>query len=99
MAKVKVAGAALNQIPMHWANNLKNIQKAIEDARAAHVQILCLPELCLTGYGCEDPFPRGLAGRKSTFKPASIAAFTKNIAVAVGLPSGFMAMPTTAWLY
>jgi NAD+ synthase (glutamine-hydrolysing) len=86
MAKVKVAGAALNQIPMHWANNLKNIQKAIEDARAAHVQILCLPELCLTGYGCEDLFLGDWLAEKALSNLPSIAAFTKNIAVAVGLP-------------
>jgi len=27
---------------------------AIAEARRAGVGVLCLPELCLTGYGCED---------------------------------------------
>ena len=48
MAKIKVAGAALNQIPIHWDNNLKNIEHAIKMAKSEGVKILCLPELCLT---------------------------------------------------
>ena len=34
-------------------------------ARAAGVSVLCLPELCITGYGCEDAFHRPRrAGRR-----------------------------------
>ena len=53
---MRIAGAALNQIPIDWENNLRNIKTAIEQAKAAGVQLLCLPELCLTGYACEDLF-------------------------------------------
>ncbi len=86
MTKIKVAGAALNQIPIHWDNNLSNINKAIKQARAHGVNILCLPELSVTGYGCEDLFlSRWLPEKALSFLP-EIAAQTHNIAVAVGLP-------------
>ncbi|UYZ57496.1 NAD(+) synthase [Hymenobacter latericus] len=53
---MRLAGAALNQTPIDWQNNLRNIQEAIQLAQEAGVELLCLPELCLTGYGCEDLF-------------------------------------------
>ena len=56
MKLIKVAAAALNQTPIHWENNLANIVSAIEQARSEDVSVLCLPELCITGYGCEDAF-------------------------------------------
>lgn len=86
MAKIKVAGAALNQIPIDWENNLKNIKDAIQQAKAEGVKILCLPELCLTGYGCEDLFlSKWLPEKAISFIP-QIVPLTKNIAVAIGVP-------------
>ena len=56
MKLVKVAAATLNQTPLDWERNKKNILDAISEARSDGVGILCLPELCITGYGCEDMF-------------------------------------------
>ena len=56
MKLVKVAAGVLNQTPIDWRNNTANIVAAIEQARAENVSVLCLPELCITGYGCEDAF-------------------------------------------
>lgn len=53
---MKIAGATLNQTPLDWSNNLTNIKNAISEAKEEKVDILCLPELCITGYGCEDMF-------------------------------------------
>lgn len=53
---LNVAAAALNQTPLDWAGNKANIITALTRARAAQVDVLCLPELCITGYGCEDAF-------------------------------------------
>ena len=86
MAKIKIAGAALNQIPIHWENNLGNIRQAIEQARAEGVKILCLPELCMTGYGCEDLFLSEWLPQKALSKLPEIISWTSNIAVSVGLP-------------
>ena len=47
---------------------------------------MCLPELCISGYGCEDAF--GSAGVASTSMEmlAEIVPETKGMVVAVGLP-------------
>ncbi len=56
MNLIKVAAAVLNQTPMAWEHNKTNLLNAIETARRQKVSILCMPELCITGYGCEDEF-------------------------------------------
>ena len=54
MQLIKVGAAVLNQTPLAWAANKANILEAIRQAKADDVSILCLPEMCITGYGCED---------------------------------------------
>ena len=56
MKLIRVGAAVLNQTPLDWDGNAARIRGAIADAREAGVSILCLPELCITGYGCEDAF-------------------------------------------
>jgi NAD+ synthase (glutamine-hydrolysing) len=56
MNALKIAGATLNQTPLDWKGNLERIVLAIQQARAAQVELLCFPELTLTGYGAEDLF-------------------------------------------
>jgi len=48
MKYIKVGAATLNQTPLDWKGNQKNIIAAIEAARADSVSILCLPELCMS---------------------------------------------------
>ena len=86
MTRIKVGGAALNQIPIHWENNLKNIKNALAEARANDIKILCLPELCLTGYGCEDLFLGDWISEKAISFLPQIAPLTKGIATTIGLP-------------
>ncbi|HMC10715.1 MAG TPA: nitrilase-related carbon-nitrogen hydrolase, partial [Pirellulaceae bacterium] len=56
MKLISVAAAVLNQTPLDWHGNRARIGGAIQAARETGVSILCLPELCITGYGCEDAF-------------------------------------------
>ena len=56
MNRIRLAAAAVNQTPMAWHTNSRHIRAAIDAARNAGVNVLCLPELCVTGYGCEDMF-------------------------------------------
>jgi NAD+ synthase (glutamine-hydrolysing) len=53
---VKVAAAVVNQTPLDWDGNFARLLEIVQEARRQEVQILCLPELCLCGYGCEDAF-------------------------------------------
>jgi NAD+ synthase (glutamine-hydrolysing) len=86
---VKIAGATLNQTPLDWSHNTQNIISAIEDARNQQVKILCLPELCITGYGCEDLFLSDWLSEKAWEELEKIRIQCKNIVVCVGLPVRF----------
>ncbi|MGB3463930.1 MAG: NAD(+) synthase [Cyclobacteriaceae bacterium] len=86
MAKLKLAGACLNQIPFDWDNNLSNIFSAIDAAKSENVDLLLLPELCITGYGCEDMFLSEWLPGKALAKLSEIIPETANISVVVGLP-------------
>jgi len=83
---IKLAAATLNQTPMDWDNNQANILAAIKQAKLEQVDILCLPELCISGYGCEDAF-LGIGLLKQAQRVLlEIVPETKGIIVAVGLP-------------
>lgn len=56
MTKLRLAAAGINTTPLAWESNRAHLVEAIEAARAAGATVLCLPELCITGYGCEDAF-------------------------------------------
>ncbi|UPL51276.1 NAD(+) synthase [Hymenobacter sublimis] len=83
---MRIAGAALNQIPFDWEHNLRNIRSAIEMARENGVELLCLPELCLTGYGCEDLFLSDWLPETALAHLQQVRAWTHGICVVVGLP-------------
>jgi NAD+ synthase (glutamine-hydrolysing) len=86
---IKVGAAVLNQTPLDWDGNARRIVDAIGLAREAGVGVLCLPELCVTGYGCEDAFfsPGVLATALEVLD--EVAPATAGIAVALGLPLAY----------
>jgi NAD+ synthase (glutamine-hydrolysing) len=53
---IAVAAAVVNQTPLDWDGNQARLVAAIRAARAAGASVLCLPEMCISGYGCEDAF-------------------------------------------
>jgi NAD+ synthase (glutamine-hydrolysing) len=83
---LRVAAAALNQTPLDWSGNRKNIVDVIRQARTEGVGILCLPELSITGYGCEDAFLAPFVRETALDVLAEIVPETAGIAVALGLP-------------
>jgi NAD+ synthase (glutamine-hydrolysing) len=86
MKLVKVAAATLNQTPLDWDGNRRNILAALAAAKAAGVGILCLPELCITGYGCEDAFLAPATERVALEVLDELLPHTRGIVVSVGLP-------------
>ena len=86
MKLVRVAAGVLNQTPLAWESNRKNILNSIESARQQSVSILCLPEMCISGYGCEDAFYSTGVHATAQEILCEIAPQTKSMAVAVGLP-------------
>lgn len=89
MATIKIGGAALNQTPMDWDGNLAHILEAIDQGRRTAIDMLCLPELCITGYGCEDWFLSDWVSETAIAMLPAIASACKNITVVVGLPIAF----------
>src|SRR5688500_10432214 len=86
MQLLHVAAAVLNQTPLAWDSNRANILEAIAQARRAGVSLLCLPELCITGYGCEDAFLSANTRRMAWQVLQEILPETKGLVVALGLP-------------
>ncbi len=86
---IKVAGATLNQIPFDWLGNERRIREAIELARQDHANLLCLPELCITGYGCEDVFFNPHMQERAMALLEALLPVTKGMIVTLGLPLYF----------
>ncbi len=86
MKLLKVAAGVLNQTPLAWESNKQNIINAIAEAQRQNVSLLCLPELCISGYGCEDAFYAQNTIDQAIASLLEIVSVTNGIAVAVGLP-------------
>ncbi|MFD2248106.1 NAD(+) synthase [Pontibacter ruber] len=83
--KLILAGAALNQTPLDWENNLLNIKNAITEAITHNVDILLLPELCITGYGCEDLFLHPWLADETFGKLLQVKEWCEGITVCLGV--------------
>lgn len=86
MRLLKIAVGVLNQTPLDWIGNRANIVAAIDESRSQNVSVLCLPELCITGYGCEDAFHSSGVHATAAEMLLSIVPETKGMIVSVGLP-------------
>ena len=86
---IRIASSNLNQTPLDWEKNLNNIKESIDLARKNNVKILCLPELAITGYGCQDLFYHNWFINKSYELLNEIKLLTKSITVIVGHPISF----------
>ncbi len=86
MKLIRVGAAVLNQTPLDWDGNLARISGAIAAARQAGVSILCLPELCITGYGCEDAFHARGTQQMALDVLEQLKLETRDMIVSFGLP-------------
>jgi len=86
MRLVRVAAAALNQTPLDWDSNRNHILGAIAEARERGASILCLPELCVTGYGCEDAFLAPAVRSTALAVLLEVLPATHGMVVSLGVP-------------
>ncbi len=86
MQLLHVGAAVLNQTPLAWDANKANILAAIAEARVRGVSVLCLPELCISGYGCEDAFLSPAVQRMAWRVLTEILPETRGMIVSLGLP-------------
>jgi len=89
MPRIIVGSGVVNQIPLDWEGNFVRILNVIKEAQQLRVSILCLPELCLTGYGCEDQFYSSFTEEQSWSYLSKLIPHTTDITVFVGLPIRF----------
>ena len=53
---LRLAAASVATTPLDFSGNLALCLEAVVKARATGAHVVVLPELCLSGYGCEDMF-------------------------------------------
>ena len=87
--RVRLAAAAVNTTPLDWEGNLRACVRAVDSARGAGADLVCLPELCLSGYGCEDVFYAGWLAPRAEESLATFAGATAGLVAVVGLPVVF----------
>ena len=86
MKPIRVAAATLNQTPLDWTGNQRRIIEALSLAREREVSLLCLPELCITGYGCEDAFLAPNVHETSLAMLHELLPHTRGLVTCFGLP-------------
>ena len=89
MKLLRVAAGVLNTTPLDWNGNRDAILAAIEEARQRRVGVLCLPELCISGYGCEDAFLSPAVAETAWSVLQEIAPRVRDVVVSLGLPIPF----------
>lgn len=84
---LRLGTAALATTPLDFAGNLKLAREAVRQARELGVQLLCLPELWISGYGCEDMFLSAWVAERSLASLKALAAeIPEGMLVTAGLP-------------
>src|ERR1035438_5961784 len=86
MKLIHVAAAVMNQTPLDWRHNTANVRRTIQAAREQSIDVLCLPELCLTGYGCEDAFHSVNTHQRAWKALMELLPETRGMVVSFGLP-------------
>lgn len=85
---IRVAAGSFETSIANVKNNSENICRLIDEAYQNKAKILVLPELCLTGYTCEDLFNQDRLLNEAKVQLQTIVDTTNNkdIVVIVGLP-------------
>jgi NAD+ synthase (glutamine-hydrolysing) len=86
MKLVKTAAAVINQTPFDWTGNVDRLRELLVEAKSKEISVLCLPELSISGYGCEDAFYMPHLCETAITCLDKLLPFTKGMIVGLGLP-------------
>ncbi|MCW7472774.1 NAD(+) synthase [Leptospira levettii] len=86
MTKSKIAAVSLNTTPLDFLGNFESIVSAIKNKESEDADLILFPELCISGYGCEDAFYRPSLWEKSIDVLNKIKTISPKQVVVVGLP-------------
>jgi NAD+ synthase (glutamine-hydrolysing) len=87
--QIIVASAVLNQTPLDWDGNKARILAAIAQAQGVGARVLCLPELAISGNGCEDALLAPSTLRMARQLLREILPATAGIITTLGLPLAY----------
>lgn len=85
---IRVAAASFDGVIADIKQNANSIKQRIDEAYQNQTNILVFPELCLTGYTCEDLFLQERLLQETKIQLKEIVDYTKEkeMIVVVGLP-------------
>ena len=85
---IKVAAAVPSVKVADCIYNKEQVLEKINEAYTKGAQVLCLPELCLTGYTCGDLFYQStlLEGAKAALKEILEETASMELLIAIGMP-------------
>jgi len=86
MPTLKIGGATVNQTPLDWEGNFQNIKRATQQARKQKVDLLCFPELSITGYGSEDLFLSNWYVKKALEYIRKAITLSDGLTIFIGTP-------------
>ncbi len=87
--KLRLGGATVNQTPLDWSNNTRQILEGIKAGEQQSIDLLCFPELCLSGYGCEDAFLSDWLSENAWKELMKIVVEVNEMMVCIGMPIRF----------
>lgn len=85
---IRVAAASIDTSITNVQTNTKQILEVIDKAYKNNTKILVFPELCITGYTCEDLFLQDLLLTNTRIALQTIIEYSqdKDIVLAIGMP-------------
>ena len=85
---IKVASAVPAVRVADIMYNVQEIERLIAMAEEEHAEVVCFPELCITGYSCQDLFKETLLLNKAEEGLLMLLEFTRKMDVIsiVGMP-------------
>lgn len=87
MKTLTLAAAAINTTPKDWSGNTARILAVLAEAKKQQVDFVCLPELCISGYGCEDEFHAPYVPETALrILEEQILPYVDGFGAAIGLP-------------
>lgn len=84
MQSVRLTSVSLKTRVLDFSGNFEKIKKVLEKENDS--DLILFPELCISGYGCEDSFFFPRVWKESWETLNKLLPFTENKIVVVGLP-------------
>jgi NAD+ synthase (glutamine-hydrolysing) len=86
---LRVMSACINPTALDWQRNKDLINRAISVARSKSASLVVLPEMAISGYGCDDAFLHRMTTDKAKETLLELLPSTTDMIVLVGLPMRF----------